>query len=187
MKGIVYYLPPESHCLNKLISFIDSLSTSVGLRLVGPYDILAGKHKMKKSSASLNFNLHWRFYYDPPEFQTIIIGDNRTQFHMGYFRYGTFSPLKYSSRPPDAHRETQGRPGEGRTPLTGALAGRPSCWAAPSPWGRVNSLGPISLAFPPCIFLFGFRSALSAQERCFRAAPVTCQPYCLSGWPSAGH
>uniref|UniRef100_A0A7N5J8Z0 Histone PARylation factor 1 n=1 Tax=Ailuropoda melanoleuca TaxID=9646 RepID=A0A7N5J8Z0_AILME len=64
----------------------DSLSTSLGLQLVGPYDILAGKHKMKKKSASLNFNLHWRFYYDPPEFQTIIIGDNKTQFHMGYFR-----------------------------------------------------------------------------------------------------
>nr|KAF6346674.1 histone PARylation factor 1 [Pipistrellus kuhlii] len=64
----------------------DSLSESLGLQLVGPYDILAGKHKMKKKSASLNFNLHWRFYYDPPEFQTIIIGDNKTQFHMGYFR-----------------------------------------------------------------------------------------------------
>ncbi|XP_007192733.2 histone PARylation factor 1 [Balaenoptera acutorostrata] len=63
----------------------DSLSASLGLRLVGPYDILAGKHKMKKS-ASLNFNLHWRFYYDPPEFQTIIIGDCKTEFHMGYFR-----------------------------------------------------------------------------------------------------
>ncbi|XP_015341705.1 histone PARylation factor 1 isoform X1 [Marmota marmota marmota] len=64
----------------------DSLSTSLGLRLVGPYDILAGKHKMKKKSIGLNFNLHWRFYYDPPEFQTIIIGDNKTQYHMGYFR-----------------------------------------------------------------------------------------------------
>ncbi|XP_047616337.1 histone PARylation factor 1 isoform X2 [Phacochoerus africanus] len=64
----------------------DSLSLSLGLRLVGPYDILAGKHKMKKRSASLNCNLHWRFYYDPPEFQTIIIGDSKTQFHMGYFR-----------------------------------------------------------------------------------------------------
>ncbi|XP_055283986.1 histone PARylation factor 1 [Moschus berezovskii] len=64
----------------------DSLSASLGLRLVGPYDILAGKHKIKKKSASLNFNLHWRFYYDPPEFQTIIIGDSKTQFHMGYFR-----------------------------------------------------------------------------------------------------
>ncbi|KAM9675779.1 histone PARylation factor 1 [Dama dama] len=64
----------------------DSLSASLGLRLVGPYDILAGKHKIKKKSAGLNFNLHWRFYYDPPEFQTIIIGDSKTQFHMGYFR-----------------------------------------------------------------------------------------------------
>ncbi|XP_007457432.1 PREDICTED: UPF0609 protein C4orf27 homolog [Lipotes vexillifer] len=64
----------------------DSLSASLGLRLVGPYDILAGRHKMKKKSASLNFNLHWRFYYDPPEFQTIIIGDCKTEFHMGYFR-----------------------------------------------------------------------------------------------------
>ncbi|XP_053441668.1 histone PARylation factor 1 isoform X2 [Nycticebus coucang] len=63
----------------------DSLSASLGLQLVGPYDILAGKHKMKKSTG-LNFNLHWRFYYDPPEFQTIIIGDDKTQYHMGYFR-----------------------------------------------------------------------------------------------------
>ncbi|OBS59556.1 hypothetical protein A6R68_09321, partial [Neotoma lepida] len=64
----------------------DALATSLGLRLVGPYDILAGKHRMKTKSTGLNCNLHWRFYYDPPEFQTIIIGDNRTQYHMGYFR-----------------------------------------------------------------------------------------------------
>ncbi|XP_051025759.1 histone PARylation factor 1 [Acomys russatus] len=64
----------------------DALATSLGLRLVGPYDILAGKHKMKKKSTGLNCNLHWRFYYDPPEFQTIVIGDNKTQYHMGYFR-----------------------------------------------------------------------------------------------------
>ncbi|XP_068830603.1 histone PARylation factor 1 isoform X2 [Capricornis sumatraensis] len=72
----------------------DSLSASLGLRLVGPYDILAGKHKIKKKSASLNFNLHWRFYYDPPEFQTIIIGDSETQFHMGYFRLFLMKKLK---------------------------------------------------------------------------------------------
>uniref|UniRef100_A0A286XH90 Histone PARylation factor 1 n=1 Tax=Cavia porcellus TaxID=10141 RepID=A0A286XH90_CAVPO len=64
----------------------DALFTSLGLHLVGPYDILAGKHKMKKISIGLNFNLHWRFYYDLPEFQTIIVGDNKTQYHMGYFR-----------------------------------------------------------------------------------------------------
>uniref|UniRef100_A0AC11DTK0 Histone PARylation factor 1 n=1 Tax=Ovis aries TaxID=9940 RepID=A0AC11DTK0_SHEEP len=72
----------------------DSLSASLGLRLVGPYDILAGKHKLKKKSASLNFNLHWRFYYDPPEFQTILIGDSETQFHMGYFRLFLMKKLK---------------------------------------------------------------------------------------------
>nr|XP_009663548.1 PREDICTED: UPF0609 protein C4orf27 homolog [Struthio camelus australis] len=63
----------------------DVLVSSVGLRLVGPYDILAGKHKKAKST-DLDFNLHWRFFYDPPEFQTIIVGDGKTQYHMGYFR-----------------------------------------------------------------------------------------------------
>ncbi|XP_075786311.1 histone PARylation factor 1 isoform X1 [Pelodiscus sinensis] len=63
----------------------EALVSSIGLKLVGPYDILAGKHK-RATSANLNFNLHWRFFYDPPEFQTIIAGDSKTQYHMGYFR-----------------------------------------------------------------------------------------------------
>ncbi|KAJ7420074.1 hypothetical protein WISP_50156 [Willisornis vidua] len=63
----------------------DALVSNVGLKLVGPYDILAGKHKKAKST-DVNFNLHWRFFYDPPEFQTILIGDSKTQYHMGYFR-----------------------------------------------------------------------------------------------------
>ncbi|KAI1238384.1 hypothetical protein IHE44_0013110 [Lamprotornis superbus] len=63
----------------------DALVSSVGLKLVGPYDIIAGKHKKAKST-DVNFNLHWRFFYDPPEFQTILVGDSRTQYHMGYFR-----------------------------------------------------------------------------------------------------
>uniref|UniRef100_A0A8C0F8P2 Histone PARylation factor 1 n=1 Tax=Bubo bubo TaxID=30461 RepID=A0A8C0F8P2_BUBBB len=63
----------------------DALVSSVGLTLVGPYDILAGKHKKAKST-DLDFNLHWRFFYDPPEFQTILVGDSKTQYHMGYFR-----------------------------------------------------------------------------------------------------
>ncbi|KAF1571701.1 Histone PARylation factor 1, partial [Eudyptes moseleyi] len=62
----------------------DALVSSVGLTLVGPYDILAGKHK-KAISTDLDFNLHWRFFYDPPEFQTILVGDSKTQYHMGYF------------------------------------------------------------------------------------------------------
>uniref|UniRef100_A0A8D0BT07 Histone PARylation factor 1 n=1 Tax=Salvator merianae TaxID=96440 RepID=A0A8D0BT07_SALMN len=71
-------LTPENPC--------DALKSSLGLRLVGPYDILAGKHIQKNRLGNVNFNLHWRFFYDPPEFQTIVIGDNKTQYHMGYFR-----------------------------------------------------------------------------------------------------
>ncbi|KAM8808192.1 histone PARylation factor 1 [Eudromia elegans] len=63
----------------------DALMSSVGLKLVGPYDILAGKHK-KVKSPNVDFKLHWRFFYDPPEFQTIIVEDGKTQYHMGYFR-----------------------------------------------------------------------------------------------------
>uniref|UniRef100_A0A8C6YQU0 Histone PARylation factor 1 n=1 Tax=Nothoprocta perdicaria TaxID=30464 RepID=A0A8C6YQU0_NOTPE len=63
----------------------DALVSSVGLKLVGPYDILAGKHKKVKPT-DVDFNLHWRFFYDPPEFQTIIVEDGKTQYHMGYFR-----------------------------------------------------------------------------------------------------
>ncbi|XP_075053844.1 histone PARylation factor 1 [Mixophyes fleayi] len=62
----------------------DVLRCSLGLQLVGPYDILSDKHKVAKHD--VNYNLHWRFFYDPPEFQTIIIGDSRTQFHIGYYR-----------------------------------------------------------------------------------------------------
>uniref|UniRef100_A0A672TEV8 Histone PARylation factor 1 n=1 Tax=Strigops habroptila TaxID=2489341 RepID=A0A672TEV8_STRHB len=71
----------------------DALVSSVGLRLVGPYDILAGKHKKAKST-NPDFNLHWRFFYDPPEFQTIFVGDSKTQYHMGYFRLFLSKKLK---------------------------------------------------------------------------------------------
>ncbi|XP_051646166.1 histone PARylation factor 1 isoform X2 [Manacus candei] len=71
----------------------DALVSSVGLKLVGPYDILAGKHKKPKST-DVNFNLHWRFFYDPPEFQTILVGDSKTQYHMGYFRLFLSKKLK---------------------------------------------------------------------------------------------
>ncbi|KAM5193253.1 histone PARylation factor 1 isoform 2-T2 [Mantella aurantiaca] len=64
----------------------DVLKDSLGLQLVGPYDILSGKYTSLKKKSDVYYNLHWRFFYDPPEFQTIIVGDCRTQFHMGYYR-----------------------------------------------------------------------------------------------------
>ena len=60
----------------------------LGLTLVGPYDVLAGDcKKMNKYGKTPCYLTHCRYYYDPPEFLTVIKGDTKTQFHMGYFRY----------------------------------------------------------------------------------------------------
>ncbi|XP_065200635.1 histone PARylation factor 1 isoform X2 [Planococcus citri] len=61
----------------------DALS-SIDLTLVGPFDVLAGTLKEDSVSPSQAV-LHWRYYYDPPEFQTILKSD-KDMFHLGYFR-----------------------------------------------------------------------------------------------------
>lgn len=56
----------------------------IDLKLVGPYDVLAGSffnHTKKPDE----FLTHWRYYYDPPEFLTILKGNDRTGYHIGYF------------------------------------------------------------------------------------------------------
>lgn len=58
----------------------------VKLQLVGPYDVLAGKIPDVIKKDPQCFLRHWRYYYDPPEFQTVIRGNDSEQFHMGYFR-----------------------------------------------------------------------------------------------------
>ncbi|GFN76618.1 histone parylation factor 1 [Plakobranchus ocellatus] len=66
-----------------------ALRKSLGLRLGGPFDILSGRHKKvlkNKRGKYPNFLLHHRFYYDPPEFQTVLIADDDSKFHIGYFR-----------------------------------------------------------------------------------------------------
>ncbi|XP_063419341.1 histone PARylation factor 1-like isoform X2 [Mytilus trossulus] len=67
----------------------DALHDVLGYQLVGPFDILAGRHKgvrKNKHGRKPNYLLHWRYYYDPPEFMTVIRGDNKSQFHLGYLR-----------------------------------------------------------------------------------------------------
>lgn len=67
----------------------NAMYSFLGWKLVGPYDILAGKHKgisRNKNGRRPNYLLHYRYYYDPPEFMTVIRGDDKTQFHIGYFR-----------------------------------------------------------------------------------------------------
>ncbi|XP_062334633.1 histone PARylation factor 1 [Osmerus eperlanus] len=63
----------------------EALMDTLGLRLVGPFDILAEAHR-GSSKHQPNFNLHWRYYYDPPELQTILQGSLDNQHHMGYYR-----------------------------------------------------------------------------------------------------
>ncbi|KAG7238386.1 hypothetical protein INR49_030893 [Caranx melampygus] len=62
-----------------------ALKDTLNLRLVGPFDILAGAHKKSKNSQP-NFHLHWRYIYDPPEFQTVLLGSEDSQHHIGYYR-----------------------------------------------------------------------------------------------------
>ena len=58
---------------------------NVGLKLVGPFDVLCDKFNDVPELKSDKYLLHWRYFYDPPEFQTVlkaIKGD----YHIGYFR-----------------------------------------------------------------------------------------------------
>ncbi|XP_077984873.1 histone PARylation factor 1-like [Glandiceps talaboti] len=63
----------------------DALMETLGLQLVGPFDILAGKFKSHKGKRPC-YVLHWRYYYDPPEFLTVVKGDDTSQHHLGYYR-----------------------------------------------------------------------------------------------------
>ena len=68
------------------LSFVDALKESLGLQLVGPYDILSGSFDDVKESDIISYHLHYRYYYDPPEFLTVIRRDDKTGFHVGYYR-----------------------------------------------------------------------------------------------------
>lgn len=58
----------------------------VGLVLVGPYDVLANKFCNVKEKDPEQYLLHWRYYYDLPEIQTVAKGSDHTGYHIGYFR-----------------------------------------------------------------------------------------------------
>uniref|UniRef100_A0A8C4QEB4 Histone PARylation factor 1 n=1 Tax=Eptatretus burgeri TaxID=7764 RepID=A0A8C4QEB4_EPTBU len=74
----------------------EALLPVLGLELVGPFDLLRGRHKgfavvttcaeEEPIENAPNLDLHWRFYYDPPEFQTVAKGDAESQLHLGYYR-----------------------------------------------------------------------------------------------------
>lgn len=42
---------------------------AVDIQLVGPYDVLSGKIREVSNDDKAKFLKHWRYFYDPPEFQ----------------------------------------------------------------------------------------------------------------------
>uniref|UniRef100_A0A1B6M6S4 PBZ-type domain-containing protein n=1 Tax=Graphocephala atropunctata TaxID=36148 RepID=A0A1B6M6S4_9HEMI len=59
---------------------------AIKLKLVGPFDVLAGKVTDVYEEDLPDFLKHWRYYYDPPEFQTVICSEDSRCYHMGYYR-----------------------------------------------------------------------------------------------------
>jgi len=61
--------------------------SSIGLKLCGPYDVLAGNIPATAPRSAKLFITHGRFYYDPPELCTVLCETQyKTGLHLGYFR-----------------------------------------------------------------------------------------------------
>eukprot|EP00088_Acartia_fossae_P043085 TRINITY_DN4530_c0_g1_i1.p1 TRINITY_DN4530_c0_g1~~TRINITY_DN4530_c0_g1_i1.p1 ORF type:complete len:468 (-),score=108.69 TRINITY_DN4530_c0_g1_i1:803-2182(-) len=68
----------------------DALSAA-GLKLCGPFDVLGKRIPAKAPRSGSLYLRHYRYYYDPPEFQTVITskedGPHASKLlHIGYFR-----------------------------------------------------------------------------------------------------
>ncbi|KAL4709325.1 hypothetical protein ACJJTC_007057 [Scirpophaga incertulas] len=63
---------------------IEKTLGSVNLQLIGPFDVLLGKLPILDNKDV--YLTHWRFYYDPPEFQAVLKKKGNSQFHIGYYR-----------------------------------------------------------------------------------------------------
>lgn len=62
---------------------LDALK-DINLELVGPYDVLMDR-KFKTRDENEGLCLHYRYFYDPPEFVTVLKGDDSLGFHIGYY------------------------------------------------------------------------------------------------------
>ncbi|XP_038213019.1 histone PARylation factor 1 [Zerene cesonia] len=71
-------------CLNEESSSVEHLMASVNLEMIGPFDLLLGKlPKLDKKELYL---VHWRFFYDVPEFQAVLKKKGNSELHIGYYR-----------------------------------------------------------------------------------------------------
>ncbi|KAK0077853.1 hypothetical protein PV325_003376 [Microctonus aethiopoides] len=60
----------------------------IDLKLVGPFDVLNGTITKLSDADDDNekYLRHWRYFYDPPEFQTVLKGKDGEDLHYGYWR-----------------------------------------------------------------------------------------------------
>ncbi|XP_058835114.1 histone PARylation factor 1-like [Topomyia yanbarensis] len=87
------FLVDMPDCFESLWKFCESKSKDkpieifekFGLLLVGPFDVMAKKFKDAKIHEPGDYLRHWRFYYDPPEFQTVLVKKG-SGLHYGYWR-----------------------------------------------------------------------------------------------------
>ncbi|XP_043261032.1 histone PARylation factor 1 [Colletes gigas] len=72
----------------KSISKTDPLNAlkNLQLQLVGPYDVFKDDFLSSNVSDKKALLRHWRYYYDPAEFQTVIKIDDKDNLHFGYWR-----------------------------------------------------------------------------------------------------
>lgn len=73
----------KSHCKDGQKP--EQIFEKFGLELVGPFDVLAGKFQNADLFEPGDYLRHWRYYYDPPEFQTLFRKE-KTGIHYGYWR-----------------------------------------------------------------------------------------------------
>uniref|UniRef100_A0A6A7GBI9 Histone PARylation factor 1-like n=1 Tax=Hirondellea gigas TaxID=1518452 RepID=A0A6A7GBI9_9CRUS len=71
----VLELDPDNPC-SSLETFLP------GANLVGPFEVIRGDFD---EQSILSIHLHWRYYFDPPEFMTILVNE-KSGLHFGYFR-----------------------------------------------------------------------------------------------------
>ena len=70
--------------VSKCNFFKGALKSALGLDLVGPFDVLAGRLDDVPWEKCV---LHSRHFYDPPEMTTVLsVSGGGPGFHIGYFR-----------------------------------------------------------------------------------------------------
>ncbi|KAJ2950386.1 hypothetical protein O0L34_g8629 [Tuta absoluta] len=63
---------------------IEKTLANVNLQPIGPFELLLGKLPVLDDKEL--YLIHWRFFYDPPEFQAVLKKKGKSEYHIGYFR-----------------------------------------------------------------------------------------------------